>query len=225
MNSVAKTRSLIVVALLLAAGVRIFAMPPQPNHDLSVVETEANAGNPEAQFLLGLRYGAGDGVREDQARAENWLRVAADAGLVEAQSALGEFYLISGPDYEREATKWLSVAADKGDQQSLVFLDSLAPKDSAQASLDRAAIAFAAPDSTVPTAGTNPAGAPAKLSADPAAGKTSMLPLPVQTMPRQQEGAPASSLQEGGLSTGWRTWLLGAIAVLTLAGLFWGRRS
>ena len=206
MNSVAKTRSLIVVALLLAAGVRIFAMPPQPNHDLSVVETEANAGNPEAQFLLGLRYGAGDGVREDHARAENWLRVAADAGLVEAQSALGEFYLISGPDYEREATKWLSVAADQGDLQSLVFLDSLAPKESARASLDRAAIAFAVPGSTVPTAGASPAQASAKLSANPAAGKTSMLSSPVQTMPRPQEAAPAPSPQEGDVSPGWRTW-------------------
>ncbi|HEY5801146.1 MAG TPA: sel1 repeat family protein [Burkholderiaceae bacterium] len=50
----------------------------------------ANAGNAEAQHLLGEMYWYGDGMAAaDDAKAELWFKKAADAGNVKAKAALG----------------------------------------------------------------------------------------------------------------------------------------
>jgi hypothetical protein len=48
----------------------------------------ANAGNPEAQFLLGEMYGYGEGVPEDPAEAARWLVQARDHGHQDAAASL-----------------------------------------------------------------------------------------------------------------------------------------
>jgi TPR repeat protein len=48
----------------------------------------ANAGNPQAQQLLGEMYGFGDGVQEDPALARQWLERSRAAGNKEAEASL-----------------------------------------------------------------------------------------------------------------------------------------
>ena len=76
---------------------------------------------PRAAYDLGLRYFRGDGVRQDSYKALSWMRSAAERGHLEAQKALGRFYLTGleemGSD-PREAEKWLSIAASRGDAES-----------------------------------------------------------------------------------------------------------
>lgn len=91
-----------------------------------IVELEARAQtHAPAAFDLGLRYFRGDGVRQDSYQAIVWMRKAAEAGDLQAQAALGGFYL-SGLDEmgadPQEAEKWLSIAASRGDVQSKKLL-------------------------------------------------------------------------------------------------------
>ena len=77
--------------------------------------------DPRAAYDLGLRYFRGDGVRQDSYKALTWMRSAAERGNLGAQKALGRLYLTGleemGSD-PREAEKWLSIAASRGDTES-----------------------------------------------------------------------------------------------------------
>ena len=77
--------------------------------------------DPGAAYDLALRFFRGDGVRQDSYRALQWMRDAAERGDLGAQSALGRFYLTGleemGSD-PREAEKWLSIAASRGDEEA-----------------------------------------------------------------------------------------------------------
>lgn len=81
--------------------------------------------DPRAAYDLGLRYFRGDGVTQDSYQALVWMRKAAERGDLEAQKALGRFYLTGleemGSD-PREAEKWLSIAASRGDKESKKLL-------------------------------------------------------------------------------------------------------
>lgn len=81
---------------------------------------------PKAAYDLGLRYFRGDGVPQDSYQALKWMRVSAEHGQLEAQKALGVFYLFGleemGSD-SREAEKWLSIAASRGDRESKKLLE------------------------------------------------------------------------------------------------------
>lgn len=83
--------------------------------------TQIAQTNPQAAYDLGLRYFRGDGLRQDSYQALVWMRKAAEAGDLRAQKALGSFYLFGieeiGAD-PREAEKWLSIAASRGDTES-----------------------------------------------------------------------------------------------------------
>jgi TPR repeat protein len=81
--------------------------------------------DPRAAYDLGLRYFRGDGVTQDSYQALVWMRKAAERGDLQAQKALGRFYLTGleemGSD-PREAEKWLSIAASRGDKESKTLL-------------------------------------------------------------------------------------------------------
>ncbi len=81
--------------------------------------------DPRAAYDLGLRFFRGDGVRQDSYQALKWMRVAAEKGDLDAQKALGRFYLTGleemGAD-SREAHKWLSLAASRGDNEAKELL-------------------------------------------------------------------------------------------------------
>ncbi|MFM0738238.1 sel1 repeat family protein [Paraburkholderia xenovorans] len=86
---------------------------------------QAGETNPRAAYDLGLRYFRGDGVPQDSYQALVWMRKAAERGDLQAQKALGSFYLFGleemGPD-PREAEKWLLLASGRGDQESTKLL-------------------------------------------------------------------------------------------------------
>ncbi len=92
------------------------------------------AKDPRAAFDLGMRLMRGDGVRQDSYRAIQWLREAGERGDLRAQAALGRLYLTGlqemGSD-PAEAERWLSLAAQRGDQASAKLLPeaSQAKKD------------------------------------------------------------------------------------------------
>ena len=51
---------------------------------LRLLRPLAAQGNAAAQYLLGLMYGRGDGVPQDDAEAVKWYRLAAEQGLAAA---------------------------------------------------------------------------------------------------------------------------------------------
>jgi len=81
--------------------------------------------DPRAAYDLGLRFFRGDGVRQDSYRALVWMRDAAERGDLGAQKAVGRLYLTGlgemGAD-PREAHRWLTIAAGRGDREASTLL-------------------------------------------------------------------------------------------------------
>lgn len=76
----------------------------------------AKAGDAAAQFELGRDYEDGKGVRQDDAKAVEWFRKAAEQGNPQAQNSLGLMYA-DGRGVKRnkhEAVHWYRMAADSG---------------------------------------------------------------------------------------------------------------
>jgi|GEM_PF-4600844 len=74
----------------------------------------AEAGDKDAQFLLGEMYRKGDGVTQDEAKARQWYHEAANQGHARAQYELG-MMMCSSPDAtpqdKRKAFLWFEKAA------------------------------------------------------------------------------------------------------------------
>jgi len=92
-------------------------------------ETKAKAekGNKIAQFFLGMMYGNGEGVLEDDKEAVKWYRKAADQGYAEAQYNLGNMYANGegvAKDF-KESVKWCRKAAEKGHVKAQYNLGSM----------------------------------------------------------------------------------------------------
>ena len=102
-------------------------------------EAEGNAGNPEAQFNLGLLYLDGKGVAQDYAEAAVWFRRAADQGYARAQHNFGAM-LGSGQGVRRDyeaAYMWMSLCAAQNEPGCASQRDELATKLK-KSQLDRA---------------------------------------------------------------------------------------
>ena len=93
----------------------------------------AAQGDADAQYELGLCYGVGCGVPEDEVEAAKWYRKAAEQGHAEAQSDLGFCYLIGSgvPEdavmaakWGRKAVKGYRKAAKQGNTAALIGLGS-----------------------------------------------------------------------------------------------------
>lgn len=90
----------------------------------------AEAGDPAAQFDLGLLYLDGHGVPESPAEAANWFRRAAEQDYTEAQHNLGAMYA-SGEGVKRDyvqAYKWLNLCAAKANAGCVTQRDLVAKK-------------------------------------------------------------------------------------------------
>jgi len=89
----------------------------QPNAaTLAELQERADAGEPEALFLLGSLFETGQAGRADPAKAAHYYRRAADLGLPHAQFNLGNMYA-SGHGVAAdpfESVMWLRRAADAG---------------------------------------------------------------------------------------------------------------
>jgi hypothetical protein len=83
-------------------------------HQLWLVEAEE--GNANAQYNLGITYSNGQGVPQDDKEAVKWYRLAADQGFKDAQYNLGVMYHhgLGVPQDYKEAVKWYRLAAEQG---------------------------------------------------------------------------------------------------------------
>lgn len=75
----------------------VVAKPTEPQDlntlGLKEMRQRANGGDPECQYLLGLRYLDGsDGLKQNSTHAVMWLNKAASSGNASAQCLLGEYY-------------------------------------------------------------------------------------------------------------------------------------
>jgi len=75
----------------------------------------ANAGDPVAQYNLGVHYQSGDGVLQDLQQAAYWFTLSAEQGHARAQFHLGQLYFL-GQGVARDylsAVTWWSLAAEQ----------------------------------------------------------------------------------------------------------------
>jgi len=85
--------------------------------DFATTKISAQQGNPSAQYILGVMYDRGKGVRQDYAKAFEWYQKAASQGYSNAQYNLGSMYYRGEgvrQDYAK-AFEWHQKAAIQGD--------------------------------------------------------------------------------------------------------------
>ena len=80
---------------------------------LRLLRAPAEAGNADAQLLLGIMYQDGEGVPKDAALAAQWIRKAAEQDNATAEFALGVMYhqAMGVPKDDAAAVRWLEKAA------------------------------------------------------------------------------------------------------------------
>jgi GAF domain/Sel1 repeat/PilZ domain len=95
---------------------------------LEALRKLADAGDADAQWRLGARYHAGDGVRQDDTQAVHWFLRAAEQGHVGAQATLGAYYWAGRgvPQDLSRAYFWSTLAFAHGDDTSKSRLEGLA---------------------------------------------------------------------------------------------------
>ena len=83
---------------------------------ITEIRRQAEQGDADAQFSLGVMYDTGEGVPQDYGEALRWYRLAADQGHAGAQSNLGVMYGTGRgvPQDDGEALRWYRLAADQG---------------------------------------------------------------------------------------------------------------
>ena len=98
--------------------------------DVKKLIQQANQGNAIAQCSIGVMYGTGRGVPQDDVQAVKWFRLAADQGFAEAQFNLGGMYG-SGqgvPQDFVQAHMWFNLAAAQGNENGKKGRDLVAKK-------------------------------------------------------------------------------------------------
>ncbi len=91
---------------------------------LAVLAPAAEAGDAQAQALMGMAYENGLGVAQDSAEAQNWYQRAAQAGDAPAQVALAQLLLGQGdgaPDRTDQAINWLAQAMAAGQADAFLL--------------------------------------------------------------------------------------------------------
>lgn len=123
--------------LFLASLLLLFALSGQPvefnpdtvgGWELSPMERQrqdAEHGDPEAQFQLGIAFFQGENIEQDFDRCAKWIRKAALAGHPYAQGFLGALYAdgVGVPQNDSEAYVWYAVAAANGDEHAAEGLE------------------------------------------------------------------------------------------------------
>jgi len=102
-----------LIAVCFEAG-QLFAQKRSFQKEFEITKANAEKGQSQAQFQVGMHYAFGDGVKPNPAEAVKWYRKAAEQGFVKAQSTLGECYE-DGMGITKdvsEAVKWYRKAAE-----------------------------------------------------------------------------------------------------------------
>jgi TPR repeat protein len=89
------------------------ALTPAPDN----TQAEADQGDAEAQFSLGLKYANSEGAGQDYAQAAQWYLKAAEQSHTLAQFNLGMIYAKGQgvPRDDARAALWFRKAAERGD--------------------------------------------------------------------------------------------------------------
>ena len=109
---------------LLAASARVEALSLG---DFKTLLSQAQSGDREAQYLMGLIYERGLLVPRDFPATRSWIVKSAEQGYVPSQGAMGQMYLMGVrdngpiPDYA-DADRWLRLAATQGDADAQFWL-------------------------------------------------------------------------------------------------------
>jgi hypothetical protein len=108
--------------MLLRTGlVLVLLLAGAPAADLAELIRKANKGDAQAQFELGRRYAAGEGVGKDDATALAWFEKAAAQDHAGAEVGLGSIYAhgFGVPQNQVESIRWYRKAALQGDRTAL----------------------------------------------------------------------------------------------------------
>ncbi len=113
-------RWLACVAAVLLCGCGLLGKPAdvttqdvrRASPEVQALVPRAQAGDPEAQYALGMAYESGTGVRLDARESEKWLRKAAESGYAPAQYELGA--QLQTERRFAEGIPWLERAAAQG---------------------------------------------------------------------------------------------------------------
>ena len=91
---------------------------------LAILRTLAEMGDPEAQYLLGMRYHEGKGVTKSFPEAYAWSRKAAEQGDAEGQRRVGVMYQHGRgvPIDLAQAKAWMKKSADQGNETAKLSL-------------------------------------------------------------------------------------------------------
>ena len=116
-----------------AAGLFMRGMSLVEGEDANLEEAakcflkSAELGFPPAQYMIGICYDSGEGVRQDEAEAAGWFRKAAEQGFPPAQFSLGKCYVHGNglPADKEEGLKWLRKSAEQGFEQAIEMLRQL----------------------------------------------------------------------------------------------------
>jgi TPR repeat protein len=129
MRNLTATLCLTLAVLLGSAGVSVsqdfqVGMDAARKGDYATALREwtplAEQGDAGAQYNLGLMYGNGDGVPQDDKNAMKWYTLAAEQGHASAQTSLGVVYA-NGYGVQQDyvyAHMWFNIAASSGEQNA-----------------------------------------------------------------------------------------------------------
>jgi Sel1 repeat len=92
---------------------------PEGPGEVLTLRQQAEQGDVEAQYRLGMMAHTGEAMPQNEAEAVQWLQRAALQGHPEAQRLLGRLYLAGQgvPRNEEEAAYWYRRAAGQGDPE------------------------------------------------------------------------------------------------------------
>ena len=103
---------------------------PYPKEKLEKLMNQAEDGDIDAQYDLGIRYYSGDGVEKDHAKAIKWFSMAAEQDDAQAQFNLGIMYGRGegvGKDINT-SMQWLKKAAEQGHAEAVKMLSKISGK-------------------------------------------------------------------------------------------------
>ena len=103
----------------------------QFNKAMQLLRPAANAGNADAEELIGILYAMGLGVERDDRRAFEWYLRSAMKGHAGAQSGIGWYYEVGRglPEIDLvRAYMWYTLSAIGGDPDALISQEEIVKK-------------------------------------------------------------------------------------------------
>jgi len=100
---------------------------PQSKEYEGIDINQAEQGDPDAQFNLGLKYLKGEGVPWDSGKAIFWFVKSAEQGDSYAQVNLGVLYC-KGKGVPRDIEKaafWFTKSAEQGNDEAKKYLENI----------------------------------------------------------------------------------------------------